>query len=608
MANLVNPYILGAPTTPTFFNDVRFLLNADGLANGTTAFTDLSNQGHTITTFGNTDVQSEAVDFDGTGDYLTVGAVGDFNFLHNGTRFTIEFWVIGRPDGVLWDNFNGASGNRGFGALIQSTGEVRVLIGRGSAGTYLIDQTTTFQVPNDLNVHHIVIEWDWGVGPVSNTANALRIAYDGANVETFARNAQLFSTSDASDVVYIGRSIGGNLEITGGIHAIRVTKDRLLYDLLNQTTYTYPAYDAIPTAEVATEPVPVSLRWLVETEASDLTANATTGDAYLAQPHLIEVDTGEIVLILQQGPDHATNTGTEVTLLRSTDYGRTFPYSTRVVIATDATYSCRNASCGCDPSTGRLIVFYRKVDGSDVTQGVFFRTSTDDGATWSSEAEVTSSLTGATTADKSVPFGQIVSTSNGLAAFFYSVDFAEVLFSTDGGLTWGTRTTVYDTTGTAPGYTEPYPVAITSNNIVVVVRKNTDGQDYAFYKSSNGGTTWSSVGEATWTSGVINTASPAAVGLDRSGNVITVIGARSNDYGLYYSVTPPSDYFTDPRRSIDGTEILTKFHTMRQTGLMTDSELGYPSLMLFSSGQNLVIWTEGFNTLLTRMHMQSLSL
>jgi hypothetical protein len=84
-----------------YFDNVKLLLHFNG-ADTTTTFTDTSKSVHTITAFGNAQVDTAQSKFggasglfDGTGDYLEVPASTDFNF---GTAdFTVEFWI--RPNG-----------------------------------------------------------------------------------------------------------------------------------------------------------------------------------------------------------------------------------------------------------------------------------------------------------------------------------------------------------------------------------------------------------------------------------------------------------------------------------------------------------------------------
>ena len=94
-----------------------------------------------------------SVSFDGN-DHLSIGAPGDFNFLHNGlTDWTVEFWG---KSGTATRQFvwgtAGSSAQRGFHLNIMSQADgqadasgVYALVGRASAGTIDIGvQITAF--------------------------------------------------------------------------------------------------------------------------------------------------------------------------------------------------------------------------------------------------------------------------------------------------------------------------------------------------------------------------------------------------------------------------------------------------------------------------------
>lgn len=88
--------------------------------------------------------------FDGSGDYLTAGATSNFNFLHNSSAlFTIEGWIYVPALGsgpVIFGTNSGTSSQVGTLFWIETTGELRLLIGKGSAGSPVIDATSTATV------------------------------------------------------------------------------------------------------------------------------------------------------------------------------------------------------------------------------------------------------------------------------------------------------------------------------------------------------------------------------------------------------------------------------------------------------------------------------
>lgn len=85
-------------TGDPYFSSVSLLLPMDG-ANGSTTFTDESNNSFTVTANGNAQISTTqskfggaSAAFDGSGDYLSVPDDASLNF--GSDDFTIEFWVF----------------------------------------------------------------------------------------------------------------------------------------------------------------------------------------------------------------------------------------------------------------------------------------------------------------------------------------------------------------------------------------------------------------------------------------------------------------------------------------------------------------------------------
>ena len=90
---------LFAPPTTAFASDsdTVLLLHGDG-SNGGTTFTDSSSNNYTLSVTGNTHtdtavkkIGTASIQFDGTGDYLSLADNSNLNFANN--PFTVEFWV-----------------------------------------------------------------------------------------------------------------------------------------------------------------------------------------------------------------------------------------------------------------------------------------------------------------------------------------------------------------------------------------------------------------------------------------------------------------------------------------------------------------------------------
>lgn len=105
--------------------------------------------------------------FDGSGDYLTVGTTSSFNFLHNSTAlFTIEGWVYCpsfASSVVIFGTNAGASAEIGAAVWINSSAQLVLLIGRGSAGNPVINATSTGTVPLNQWVH-VAVTYNQSLG------------------------------------------------------------------------------------------------------------------------------------------------------------------------------------------------------------------------------------------------------------------------------------------------------------------------------------------------------------------------------------------------------------------------------------------------------------
>ena len=169
------PTVTGNATDPDFAN-VSLLLSMEG-SNGSTTFTDLSNNAFSISVFGNAqvvttdgDFLSGALDLDGTGDYLTTPS--DAAFALGTGDFTIECYckadVINDNDGLFtfgdinsglalalyfsnWQLTTVGAGGTTMGAATASTRQhvavcrsgtsLRLFIGGTQLGTTITDST-----------------------------------------------------------------------------------------------------------------------------------------------------------------------------------------------------------------------------------------------------------------------------------------------------------------------------------------------------------------------------------------------------------------------------------------------------------------------------------
>ena len=172
-----------------------------------------------------------SVSFDGNGDYLSVGSVGNWNFLHNGlTDWTVEFWA---RSGTATAQFSwgtaGSSSHTGFHFQIMSLSDgqgngqgLYAQASRGSAGNYRY-----WGANNCLSLntwHHIAAVF-------KSSSKTLALYVDGREVDndtgtangTFATTD--YSSSDSTYALRIGENPGGTEDYNGYISNLRILQE-----------------------------------------------------------------------------------------------------------------------------------------------------------------------------------------------------------------------------------------------------------------------------------------------------------------------------------------------------------------------------------------------
>lgn len=319
-----------------------------------------------------------------------------------------------------------------------------------------------------------------------------------------------------------------------------------------------------------------------------VSAGAGSTMEYKSEPNLVYMANGNLLCFYRRGSAHVSSDGKIVGKI-STDNGIT--WGTEFDIYDDASgLDTRNPGGGIDLDSGRLVVFFRVYDGTNVDVG--YVTSVDNGVTWSAKTSVLASLTVG-----KVPYGVIVKTSLGLLMSFYDVNKCSLLKSTDGGVTWGSEIIVYNLSQSA-SFNEPMLCAIDSSRVVMPLRDNTNKTSIRYYKSSDGGATWTYVPAGVWTNKTIT--SPAPFWAIKLGtDVVMVWGARAPENVLYYLRIPSNLFFEDPgipmliatsppeprRRMAFALKLYGTITTA------TDSEFGYPtSVPVPGTKRALVAW------------------
>jgi hypothetical protein len=252
----------------------------------------------------------------------------------------------------------------------------------------------------------------------------------------------------------------------------------------------------------------------------------------------------------------------EIFYKKSTDGGATWSSSKRL---TSTSGSSANPAIVVGSSDKLHVVWEDSTPGN---LEIFYKKSTDGGATWSTSKRLTS--TSGSSRNPAIVVG-----SSGNLHLVWDDDTtgnSEIYYkkSTDGGATWSTDKRLTFTSG----FSYFPDIAIDStNHIHVVWEDSTPGNPEIYYRrSTDGGATWSTDKRLTWTSG--ESASPA-ISIDLSGNLHVVWGDK----------TPGEIYY---KKSTDGGATWTTVQRLTSTsGSSTTAAIASDP-----SGNLHVIWQD----------------
>lgn len=301
---------------------------------------------------------------------------------------------------------------------------------------------------------------------------------------------------------------------------------------------------------------------------------------YKSEPNLLYMADGRLLCAYRKGSSHVNADGQIVGKI-SSDNGAT--WGTEFIIYDDPTYDARNHGLGLDAGSGKIVVFLRTYNTStNHNNDIGYVTSSDNGATWSSFTSVASILPASI---DWCPFGRITLTSVGWLMAFYQENKCYLLKSTNGGTTWSAQGYVYNLSQSAK-FNEPSMIALDSNRIIMIIRDDESASYnlFRYYKSSNGGSTWSFFAGIQYTTSSQSLATPChAVKIDNQ-HVGVVFGARTDANAVCYSVVDLDTFFQIAYVGWDGTtsqrpprDILSfarkKFDPSVTS--VTDSDFGY---------------------------------
>ena len=215
---------------------------------------------------------------------------------------------------------------------------------------------------------------------------------------------------------------------------------------------------------------------------------------------------GKLVIIYRQGASHVGVGDYGIgRMITSTDGGA--DWSAATTIKSEAGVDIRNLGGGVTPN-GRLVVFYVRYNpdtSTTLSEGYIY--SDDEGVTWSTYQTIS---VGSDTAFS--PYGGIIPIGNGkLMQPLYGDDggvnySSYVIFSSDNGKTWGTKTTVLASTTI---FTEGSYAYLGGGAIVGLIRKHDVPVGFTQVKSVDNGLTWTNQGDVTFDTWSNSASSPA---------------------------------------------------------------------------------------------------
>lgn len=179
--------------------------------------------------------------------------------------------------------------------------------------------------------------------------------------------------------------------------------------------------------------------------------------AYSAFPSVAALLDGSLIMVYRQGTDHSVSRDGVVKKATSTDQGRTWTAPVTIASAPAGT-DLRDPCVSLSRDGAKLYLTYFKGTTALAAAGVFFRSSTDGGATWGTEVRIDALPYAASSAPA-------IELDNGtLVVPYYGRSGAETWDSvwtgksTDGGATWPTNTRILNGQTATNHYQEPWAI------------------------------------------------------------------------------------------------------------------------------------------------------
>lgn len=214
--------------------------------------------------------------------------------------------------------------------------------------------------------------------------------------------------------------------------------------------------------------------------------------AYSAFPGVVQLPDGTLRMVYRQGTDHVATHDGVIKTCTSPDLGRTWTAPT--TIESDGTApDVRDPSISISPDGTKVYFTYFKENSSSVGIGMFFRLSTDGGATYGSEVRMDASLVGGAITSPVVDPGTGTLYAVGYAKSGVETNYSTWLFtSTNGGTTWANARVSNGATDVRD-YSEPWLIWTGGTNFTLAHRYGTAG--VSLRTSTNSGTSWTAIAQ-----------------------------------------------------------------------------------------------------------------
>lgn len=169
--------------------------------------------------------------FDGSGDYLTAGVASNWTFLHNGSDWTIQFWVYHTATGIIGVVGTTAyTAETGMSVFLNNTGNggavnnVQVYITRGDGSSYAAFNSSAVLVPN---------AWNYVAITFTSSTKTCAFYINGASAGSSSNTGFSYSASAPTNTLAIGRYQGSS---PGGYLIGYVTDVRLANSVLSSVS------------------------------------------------------------------------------------------------------------------------------------------------------------------------------------------------------------------------------------------------------------------------------------------------------------------------------------------------------------------------------------